>query len=84
MDEPKQREIDCTSFNFHLPQDRSYAIFDPQSKKTRATIATIINALIIQAKRIAIEVVDRQIESELEWLYWVKAAQDAVDTLNQR
>ena len=44
MDEPKQREIDCTSFNFHLPQDRSYAIFDPQSQEENDRLDALLGA----------------------------------------
>jgi hypothetical protein len=42
-----EKEIDCSGFNFHCPENRSYVIFDPQSQEENDRLDALLGAKAI-------------------------------------
>ena len=42
-----EKEIDCSGFSFHCPDDRSYVIFDPQSQDENDRLDALLGAKAI-------------------------------------
>ena len=39
-----EKEIDCSGFNFYCPEDRTYFIFDPQSREENDRLDALLGA----------------------------------------
>jgi hypothetical protein len=47
------KPIDCSGFNFHCPENRSYVIFDPQSQEENDRLDSLLGATPLWEKTIA-------------------------------
>jgi hypothetical protein len=85
-----EKEIDCSGYNFYCPEDRTYVIFDPQSREENDPLDALLGATDLW--KAAIEKSKSEIQAEenivvplaeLNPLGWVSSTGEVVSVVLQ-